>query len=423
MKNITLPKLPYGQGSYSWYDIDNQIIRYKKPIPDTKPTKYLSVNGSTIQECNRKMKEKEKEYNDEVERRKKRDADNAMLTFAKASYNWMSTFKAAQLKGKSYDTVECTYNNQIVNAPFANYQTESITDMEIQEYLNYLKKKNFSQSTVKKTYEFFSQFFRYYYRKEPYSNPMISVSMPSFQNDIVLDEDGNISDESKSLIDKQYEVLSDEEIDRFTNVATLPIIPGVQGYNHGWGLVFIMWSFIRYGEAIALQWKDINFEEKYMLVYKTFSRIKKRGEEDDDDDNHINYKWALSTTKTKNSVRKIPMCDQAINALQEYKKLQNPSSENSFVFSTNSGQPVSNSNMNTMLRRILVGAGIKKHVTIHGLRHTGISYFLRHKVDKDIVSKMAGHGSLAITEQVYYTILSEQQKEEIDKINKLRESH
>lgn len=410
----TLPKLPYGQGSYSWKDSTHTTIRYKKSVTDGYNSKTLSVVGETIQECNRKMKEKEKKWNHNITLKKNSDPKNPTLIFSKAAFNWMTTFKMPQLKGKSYDTMESTYNNQILKAPFSTYQTESITDIDIQSYLNKLKKDETSQSTIKKTFSFLSQFFSYYYKKEPYLNPMISVVVPSFQNDIKLDENGTLTDDSRSIIDPQYEILDDTEIELFTNIATLPIIKGVQGYNHGWGIVFIMWSFIRYGEAIALQWHDVNFDEKYILVYKTYSRIKDRSEE-----SVTNYRWSLSTTKTRNSVRKIFLCDQAVNALSEYKKIQNPKSDDEFVFSTESGQPVSNSNMNNMLKGILKHSGITKHITVHGLRHTGISYFLRHNVDKSVVSKMAGHGGAAITETVYYTILSEQQKNEIDKINKL----
>lgn len=81
--------------------------------------------------------------------------------------------------------------------------------------------------------------------------------------------------------------------------------------------------------------------------------------------------------------------------------------------------PINNSNLNLTLSKILVNAGIDKHVTVHGLRHTGISYFIRHNVDKDIVSRMAGHSDVKITNDIYYQILPDQEKSELEKISKM----
>ena len=57
------------------------------------------------------------------------------------------------------------------------------------------------------------------------------------------------------------------------------------------------------------------------------------------------------------------------------------------------------------MKKILNNAGIDKHITIHGLRHTGISYYIRHGVDKEFVAKMAGHSNSKITEDVYMVVI------------------
>lgn len=413
-KEIQLPKLPYGQGNYSWKDASHTRIKFRKRINGENK----SVTGVTVQECNRKMKELEIRLETEKKESWKQNPNNAALTLVQSAKAWMETFKLTTLKGKSYDTLESTFTNQIMTAPFANFQTTAITDMDIQNYLSDLGKKGYSISTIKKTYSFLNQYFSYFFRIHPYDNPMASVKMPKYQNNISLDEEGNIEnyDEVWGLTDNQYEILDDDEIVRFIYSATVPRIQGVQGYKHGWGLVFMMWTFIRNGEALGLQWKDIDFQKKTAMVYKTYSRIRDREEENT---TGKNYKWALSTVKSKSGVRTFYLSEQALYALQEYKKVQKPKSENEFIFSTESGLPINNSNLNLTLSKILINADIDKHVSVHGLRHTGISYFIRHNVDKDIVAKMAGHSNSQITDQVYYTILSQQEQDELDKINKM----
>lgn len=412
---VELPKLPYGQGSYSWADESMEKIRLRKRVNG----KYESVTGRSIQECNRLMSELERCKEKEKKRRALDNPSNRTLTLAQSAFKWMDTFKKPILKGKAYDTQEDTYNNWIATAPFANYQYMSVTDSDVQDYLTeILNVKKKSMSTVRKVYSFFNQYFKYVYKAEPYNNPMLNVQLPKNQNNIRLDEDGNIENANEvwGMQSEEYEILDDEEIIRFIYAATVPRIEGKQGYKHGWGLVFMMWTFIRNGEALGLQWKDIDVEKKVATVYKTYSRIKDRDEEKF---SGTNYKWALSTVKSAKGVRKFFLSDQAIYALSEYKKIQQPKSDSEFIFSTESGLPINNSNLNLTLSKILVNAGIDKHVTVHGLRHTGISYFIRHNVDKDIVSRMAGHSDVKITNDIYYQILPDQEKSELEKISKM----
>ena len=211
-KEIQLPKLPYGQGNYSWKDATHTRIKFRKRING----EYKSVTGTTIQECNKKMKELEIRLETEKKESWKQNPNNSALTLTQSAKAWMETFKLTTLKGKSYDTLESTFTNQILSAPFANFQPTAITDMDIQNYLSDLGKKGYSISTIKKTYSFLNQYFSYVFRIRPYDNPMTTVQMPKFQNNISLDEAGNIEnyDEVWGLTDNQYEILDDDEIVR-----------------------------------------------------------------------------------------------------------------------------------------------------------------------------------------------------------------
>ena len=75
----------------------------------------------------------------------------------------------------------------------------------------------------------------------------------------------HIEDEDEVL------VLDDDEIDRLTEELSKPYKPGVVGYTYGYMLLFVMWSFCRIGEVIALQRKDIDFENSTVRIYKGLS--------------------------------------------------------------------------------------------------------------------------------------------------------
>ena len=406
-QKILLPKLPYGEGSYSWHDREKGIIRFRKMIGVGEHKKSDSVTGASIAECNRKMKKKEQNYIDTCKHKQQQDPKNKSLTFAQSTYNWMTTFKVSTLKGRSYDTMESTYQTHVLTTPFAKCPVEAVSDVDIQNHINKMLKNGAALSTVKKVYSFYKLYFRYYYQSRPYDDPMISVVIPTQAYAVQDDSEKKLHD----INDDEYIILDDIEIELFTQAATIPIKFGVCGYRYGWGLVFILWSFIRYGEAVGLRWQDVNFEESYMVVRRTFSRVIDRDSADK------KYKWDLVTPKSKSSHRKIWLCNQAKNALLNFRSIQNPTHESDFIFSTSSGKPVSDSYLNETMHRILYRAGIAKPLTAHGLRHTGISYFLRHGVSADVVAKMAGHRTKQITQQVYYTILDEQQKIELEKIN------
>ncbi len=87
---------------------------------------------------------------------------------------------------------------------------------------------------------------------------------------------------------------------------------------------------------------------------------------------------------------------------------QNP---NTFIFSTMEGNPQSSAYLNLLLRHSLQRCQIDKHVTVHGLRHTGISYFLRHGIDIKVISEQAGHSEVSTTQNIYYNLVSEQLEE------------
>ena len=129
-KKITLPKLPYGEGSMSWMP-DGETILYKKSING----KRCSVYGLTPKECMNKMSEKVKE----LETTKKK-IDSGAITLNEAIINWHKNFKkgGVVLKENSYDREFHTINNQILKYNISKMQMQAISDMDITNHLNAL---------------------------------------------------------------------------------------------------------------------------------------------------------------------------------------------------------------------------------------------------------------------------------------------
>lgn len=62
---------------------------------------------------------------------------------------------------------------------------------------------------------------------------------------------------------------------------------------------------------------------------------------------------------------------------------------------------------NDYLKLVANAAGINKHISSHWARHTGATLLLNEGVDLKIISKICGHSSTKITEQIYAKLMDE----------------
>ena len=130
--------------------------------------------------------------------------------------------------------------------------------------------------------------------------------------------------------------------------------------------VFQTYTCLAYTDLIAFDSKNIQ-EVKGKKVY-----IGKRG-------------------KTKESFT-IPLLDPALEILAKYK---------------NNLPIISNVKYNEYLKVLAQAAKIDKPLSSHWARHTGATLLLNNGVSMQIVSRICGHSSTKITEQVYAKLLDE----------------
>ena len=117
-------------------------------------------------------------------------------------------------------------------------------------------------------------------------------------------------------------------------------------------------SGLRRGELLALQWTDLNEKERILTVNKQVTRME--GELD------------VTEPKTKNSVRKVALSQQAVDLLvQEHE--QHP--DNPILFpSPRTGGYWSPDAVSRINRKLLKSAGIEEHVRFHDLRHPYVKH-------------------------------------------------
>lgn len=101
--------------------------------------------------------------------------------------------------------------------------------------------------------------------------------------------------------------------------------------------------------------------------------------------------YKFKQKKTKKSTT-IPLLQPALDILAKYRGVL---------------PIISNVKYNLYLKNVAQAAGLDVGLTTHWARHTGATIFLNEGIDMKIVTKICGHSSLRITEQIYAKLLDE----------------
>lgn len=164
---------------------------------------------------------------------------------------------------------------------------------------------------------------------------------------------------------------------------------------------------LRIGEANALTFKDINFNNNTITINKTLT-TKIKGE-----------KWTISTPKTKGSNRVLPITKQLS---QDLKTLYNKYSKfhafnnNWFVFG--GIRPIPENTITNKKNKFCELAKVKK-IRIHDFRHSCASLLINNGANITIVSKFLGHSKISITLDTYTHMYSNKLNEIVDILDNL----
>lgn len=428
-KTDILPKLPYGRGAFSWGNEERTIIIFQRPYKSKTDnrTYRLKVRGGTVKECYTRMQEKEAEKEAEIIKNRKFEPDKQTLTLSEALNDWLANEKnSPDLKAASFDRIERTVKCQILKYPIASKLVLEIKSEDIQRHLRYLQfkekeGKGLSISTLRKTYEAYSQFFRYFYKKADADNPMREVQKPTekrIKREITFEEADKLHSNSRQIAEM---VLDDAEIRMFREACYEEPQKGVKGRTkYGMPIYLCLVCFLRVGELCALTWGDVDFQNRMLRITKSVSRVQEREEGAE-----RRQKTIITTPKTSSSIRQIPLTDEALNALRVIRERSTFKAKTDFVVSTDSGSIVSERRLMLALKSILEASGLNENgrrdaFTLHFLRHTGISAYIRHGVPLPIIAKLAGHASSRITERVYVHVIEAQKREAVNYMNNVK---
>jgi integrase len=154
---------------------------------------------------------------------------------------------------------------------------------------------------------------------------------------------------------------------------------------------------LRLGEALGLQWQDIDLQEGSLTVRRAWSA------------------YRLTTPKTASSTRTVPIPAVTFQRLVQYhqwwiEKLgENPPGEMWLFPGNNPSKPLDYNAPGHALKRIITRLGIP-HLRVHDLRHSYGSHLLANGAPLELVAERMGHANGNITLGVYRHLMQHERK-------------
>ncbi len=270
------------------------------------------------------------------------------------------------------------YSSQIIQKHIGNIELNKLTHTEIEHMYRILADQHLANSSVHRIHRVLRTALNRAVRRGIItSSPMVRVDPPSAKI-----ERRNIlsADQAQTLLDWL-------EIHRpYTYVAA----------------IITLHTGMRRGEICGLQWRDVDWERKIIRVVR--SRQRRNGQD------------YVSNPKTITSIRPIPVDQELIETLTEWrKKFIDTPNESNFILSRFDGVPIDPA---TLARDIRIGIAktYLPDISFHDLRHTHATLLLQEGVAMKIVSERLGHSNINVTANTYSHVTETMQEAATEKI-------
>jgi integrase len=157
-----------------------------------------------------------------------------------------------------------------------------------------------------------------------------------------------------------------------------------------WALyVVALFSGMREGEILGLQWSDIDLRTGIISVQHNL--VESRGKI-----------LGLFPPKTGRGARTVSLPDTAVSALQAQKArlLEEGLGVAGYVFPSRTGTPINKHNLLRAFKAVCLRAGVPK-IRFHDLRHTNATLLLQAGIHPKVVADRLGHADVSMTLNIY----------------------
>ena len=292
------------------------------------------------------------------------DADTTLDKFVDT---YLSAYKSSTVSPDTYAFL-VSVGNKIVDG-IGNIRVSRIKPIMVQEFLNSCA--GYKEGYVKKIYQETCQIFTHAYK-----NGLLSIDYAT----ILEQPRGRPSDTGRSLTPRERKAL-------------LEVLPGHRGEIF---CKLMLYCGIRPGEAMALQWKDIDFNAATLTVNKSYKRS-----------GHIGI------PKSEAAYRTIPIPMHLIPLLAEHRagpmqrvcvnsdgKSYNENSRRAMWKSVKRAMNIA-MGCRVKNRKLLPPLPLDDKFDMYFLRHTYCTDLERAGVPINVARRLMGHANINITAKIY----------------------
>ena len=299
----------------------------------------------------------------------------------------------------TFDRYMIVFNHYVIPSPLRKMKVYEIKPLTLQRYYNDMAENGYTSSIIFNLNKLLKTFFNYALRQDYIlKNPCFGLIIP--KTDKTDDTDNPL----------EVDPFTDEEITKLLLATADWFKPIVQ---------FGLSTGLRRGEIIGLRVRDVDLENMMVYVRQALKNVKKY----DSDGNH-EYITVIEQTKTKNSVRDVdlpPNMQRIIRAhiaaqKEKHLALGIPFNDDSLFFTTSEGTPFDSRNITKAWERVAKRADVR-YRCFHNLRHTYASRLFAAGVPLKTVSILLGHSNIAITANVYISVMPKEKKSAAESLN------
>ena len=318
-------------------------------------------------------------------------------------HDWLVTFKQANVSPRTFETAEMLAKLHVY-PHIGELKLAQVTPNIIQGVLNKMLVAGYSLAYVRKVKFLLNQFFAY-------------AKANRFINDNPVSECiVKSTPEHKERKQETYKAIPIEIREYFLEVISkndfMKALCMVQ-----------MFAGLRIGEALALKWKNVDFDNGIISIDSAVTELPVRNSEG----KIVDHRTVISDTKTAASVREVPMPNILKTTLLEWKKsrwVQQRTTGKSFigpndlVFANNEGELRTYTGTKTIFQRLMSQNGLAPYkLHFHSLRHTYSSMLFESHENPKVIQMLLGHKDVTTTIRTYNSVDRSYFKQAVDKLD------
>lgn len=316
--------------------------------------------------------------------------------------DWLFDVHFGHLKPSTKENYEGVYRMYIKGSSLSKIKVKDLKLIDIQKFYNNLVANGCTIIRIRNIHKIIKPFIRYLFAN--------NIIIKDFSTSIILPKE-----------DEKTKLTRETKIVPFTREEEKTFLMAIKNHHLEALFVTALYSGLRQGELFALTWNDIDFENSYINVNKSYRYIA-----DVSRNGRSGGYGSVQTTKTPKSIRKVPIPKFVVKMLLEHKKNQliqkmkykDIYKDNNLVFCNKLGAYLVDSTVTRQYKNILKKNNIPEK-KFHDMRHTFATRLFELGEDPKTVQELLGHSTVSMTLNTYTHVLESVKLKAVSKLEEL----